>query len=499
MTTRTLRRAAAAVLALSLLAAPAALAADADDSIVQGAGIAAAAVLVGNVDPDVDVWPLYSESSIDNESSHGLSGAIWPGFLVDAFFFLYGVQPQMRAGMGISESQWPNPPHVSQASSTGFFTGSFADGCEGAFGAQACDGFFSTIDPAPVGGGESRTESARLRSQGSARGTRFDIPGVLEATEGRASTISRFVGGRTLVESVFTARDVTIGGVLHIDFIEARSLAAAASRHRDAEATSTLRITGADFGGDPVVFDSQGFHVQGDRSTDELNAALAAQGIELRPSRGRQTVADDGSAAEAATGGLQVTILRERVEETFPAAFRSQKDALCAAAADNPLNAEITRIRFDEANPLYGQVPLPGVPERAQLEQSVPPPLSCPFMNRNFDMTLALGFTNASARLSPLPDLAPPAVLSADVGGGDGISAPTYGQPAPAAPVPAPMLGGAPAETVPELTSELAAAPSSAEPAPDLPRWVRIFYGLIMALALVAIGFRFVLRSASAP
>ena len=83
--------------------------------VIQGAGLAAAGVAAGRFDPNVDFWPIYSESSIDNDSSHGLSGAIWPGFLLDAFAWLYGLQPQERAGLGISESQWPNAPHTSSA------------------------------------------------------------------------------------------------------------------------------------------------------------------------------------------------------------------------------------------------------------------------------------------------------------------------------------------------------------------------------------------------
>src|SRR5581483_304814 len=98
-------------------------------AIVQGAGLAAAGVAAASVDPNVDFWPIYSQSSMDNDSSHGLSGAIWPGFLLDAFAWLYGLQPQERGGLAISESQWPNAPHVSNGSSTGFMLENFKSGC----------------------------------------------------------------------------------------------------------------------------------------------------------------------------------------------------------------------------------------------------------------------------------------------------------------------------------------------------------------------------------
>lgn len=465
---------------------------EAERVIVQGAGLASAAVVVGNFDPDVDVWPIYSESSIDNQSSHGLSGAIWPGFLVDAFFFLYGVHPQMRAGLGISETQWPNPPHTARAESTGFLLANFADGCASIFGAEACAQAFDAFGTPPAALGVSESQSKHLLSTGTARGARFDVPGLLEAAEARSYTSSAYKDGKTVVESVFTARDVTIAGDLHIDVIEARSVANAAGDPQRSDGESTLRIVGARFGDTPVMIDDQGLHAQGDSNSDALNEALAETGIEVKASQGRTTQDESGEFVDTATGGLQIHVLRQRMEETFPPELLAQKSALCAAAEGNALNQEITRIRVDQPNPLYGQVPIPGIPERAQIEQSVPPPLSCPFLNRTFDFTLALGFTNSSARLSPLPeleslDLAPTGL------GSDYVLIPPlvadFGPPA----LPRTIA------TAPDDEATLAAAPAPAGPDEDLPRWVRIIYGLVALLALVAIAFRFVLRAASAP
>lgn len=498
MITARSKRAVAIVCVVVLALAPFTAAAagaedDAEGLIVQGAGLAAAAVVVGNFDPDVDVWPMYSESSIDNGSSHGLSGAIWPGFLIDAFFFLYGVHPQMRAGLGISETQWPNPPHTARAESSGFLLANFADGCASVFGPEACAQAFEAFGAPPAALGSSESESRHLSSTGTARGMRFDIPGLLEVAEARSHTSSTYRDGRTLVESVFTARDVTIGTDLHIDQLEARSIANAAGDPDSSSGKSTLLILGATFQGTPVVIDDQGLHAQGDSGFDAFNEALAEMGIEIKASQGRITKDDTGEFVDTATGGLQIHVLRERMEETFPPELIAQRNAMCAAAADNPLNQEITRIRVDQPNPLYGQVPIPGIPERAQVEQSVPPPLSCPFLNRTFDFTLALGYTNASARLSPLPGFEVPVltpigsvdtghvVIPALVGG---FTAPRF----------LPVI-----EPAPRTETRLAAAPARVDANEDLPRWVRIIYGLIVLLALVAVAFRFVLRAASAP
>jgi hypothetical protein len=330
-----------------------------------------------------------------------------------------------------------------------------------------------------------------LVSTGTARGARFDIPGLLEAAEARSRTRSVYEGGKTVVESVFTARDVTIGGDLHIDMIEARSVANAAGDPEGSDGKSTLRIVGARFGDTPVVIDDQGLHAQGDENSEAFNEALAETGIEVKASQGRTTEDDTGEFVDTATGGLQIHVLRQRMEETFPPELIAQKNAMCAAAENNPLNQEITRIRVDQPNPLYGQLPIPGIPERAQIEQSVPPTMSCPFFNRTFDLTLALGFTNASARLSPLPDL-PPVDLT-PIGGTDFVVSFT------------PSVGGAAPSVLGSITpaqddkATLAAAPAPASSDDNLPRWVRIIYGLLALLALVAIAFRFVLRAAAAP
>lgn len=462
--------------------------------IASGAGLAAAAVAVANVDPDFDIWPMYSESSFDNQSSHGLSGAIWPGFLLDAFAWLYGLQPQERAGLGISESQWPNPPHEARASSSGFMIQNFADGCGSFFGPEECAQAFEAFGDPPAALGLSESKSGELESSGQARGARFDIPGLLEATEARSHTDTRFVNGRSVVESIFTARDVNIGSDVHIDLIEARSVANAAGEREGSDGDSTLRIVGARFGDTPVEIDDQGMHAAGDEGTDDLNAALADQGLEIRASQGRQTVDHTGEFVHTATGGLLVRVHRDRVEEDVPEPLIAGKNAACAAAADNPLNQEITRIQVDQPNPFYGQVPLPGMPQALQVEQSVPPPLSCPFFNRNFELTIALGLTNASARVSPLPSLDD---VSVDVGapvdfGAEGSRTLTRTVEIPGSPV---AVGGDDLGAEPSSVG-LVGAQSSGE---DVARRLKILYGVIALVAALGIIGRFALRAISSP
>lgn len=496
--TKRLRRIAAVSVAITIALAPFAgtratsAPRSADQLIASGAGIAAAAVAIANVDPDFDVWPLYSESSYDNQSSHGLSGAIWPGFLLDAFAWLYGLQPQERGGLGISESQWPNPPHEARASSSGFMLENFAAGCREFFDPQSCAEAFASFGEPPGELGISESKSNQLSSTGNARSARFHFPGVAEATDASTRTSSVFKDGRSVVESVFTARDVTIGSDLHIDLIEARSVATAGGDRDRSDGSSTLQIVGAKFGDTPVVIDDQGMHAAGDEGTDGLNDALAAQGIEVRASQGRHSEDESGEFVDTATGGLLIRVLRERVEEEFPEPLIAGKNAMCAAAEDNALNQEITRIQFDQPNPLYGQVPVPGMPERAQLEQSIPPPVGCPFFNRNFEVTIALGFTNASARLSPLPPLGelPVVAVPLDVLGGGGLETRTIEVPV------APTAIGAPASDAGPSKAGLVSSQATDE---DLARRIRILYGVIALLVVLGLAGRFVLRAVSSP
>jgi hypothetical protein len=462
-------------------------------AIVQGAGLAAAGVAAASVDPNVDFWPIYSESSIDNDSSHALSGAIWPGFLLDAFAWLYGLQPQERGGLGVSESQWPNPPHVSSASSTGFMLQNFQSGCAQLFGPAQCDQAFATFGRPPAAAGLSTSSSGPLTSSGQARGVRFDIPGVLDATQASSHTNTHLENGTTVVESVFTAHDITIGGVVHIDSIEARSVARAAGDPAHSAGTSTLKIVGADFGGTPVVIDDHGLHTVGDSGTDDFNKALAAQGLEIRGSQGRRTIDPSGQFVDAASGGLLINVSRQRAEDSLPQPLVAGKNAACASAANSPLNNEITHVRIDQPNPLYGTVPVPGMPQRAQLDQSVPPPVQCPFTNRNVGVLLVLGLTDASARLTPLPEL--PAVGA--VAGGAGIpGTPGYTIAGRAATPDTLTEAAAPVSAQLNAQATLASAPRARG---DVARRVKALYGLFALIVALAVVGRFVLRTVSSP
>jgi hypothetical protein len=339
----------------------------------------------------------------------------------------------------------------------------------------------------------SSSQSSSLASSGEARGAQFDVPGILEAAEARSSTDTRVVAGATVVESVFTARDVTIGGLLHIDTVEARSVARAAGDKARSTASSTLEIAGADFAGTPVTIDDQGLHGQGDSGFDDFNKALAEQGLEVRASQGRQNVDPTGEFVDAASGGLLVSVTRQRMEDSIPQPLVQGKDAACASAENSPLNNEITRVRFDQPNPLYGQIPVPGMPQRAQIDQSVPPPVQCPFTNRNLGVLLVLGLTDASARLSPLPEL--PAT-----GAGIGIAAtpgtPGYvvagrpGTPGRAAAEAAPVTNEFNAQTT------LASAPRASG---GTARRVKLLYGLVALAAALGVAGRFALRAVSSP
>lgn len=401
----------AAVLAVISIPSPmrATAGADPDKFIVSGSALAASAVAIGNVNPNVDFWPIYSTSSIDNEISHGLSGAMWPGFLVDAFFWLYGFQPIERAALGISESQFPSLPHATEASSSAFVMSNFADGCRFLFGSggaatEACKnttGPFINRPPGTVGSSGSR--SGDLTSDGWSQATKFVYPSVLEAGSVKTSTSSKFVDGHTVTEAKLVASDVSVAN-LRIASLTATSVAIATAKPGANKATSSVSLAGVTYGGQSATVDDSGVHLTADRAADGPNQTLAAQGLQVRLVQGTEKSSPDGQTSSATSGGLTVRISRERAEEAFPAPVREARLAACAAAANSPLSQEITRIRVSQPDPLFGRVPFAPLPERFEVDQSVFPPASCPFVNRGFDVGLAIGMTNASSRLSALPE-----------------------------------------------------------------------------------------------
>lgn len=513
-TTRLRRRMAAAAVAAALLGAPLALGSrvsagiSADDAIVSGAALASGAVAVTWVNPDFDFWPIYSLSTMQNDTSHGMSGAIWPGFLVDAFFWLYGFQTLERAALGISESQWPNQPHDARASSSRFVMSNFSQGCAFLFGAQgpAHDNCRRVVDPIlndpPGSAGTSTSRSGRLTSSGQADATRYSVPGVLDAAAVRTTTDTRFVDGRTIVEAKLVATDVTIGAGLHVETLEARSVSVATGDAATAKTDSTLSVLGATFNGTPVTIDDQGVHNDLDQAAVSFNDALAAQGLEVRLVQGRSQVSPEGDLVSTSTGGLRIRVFRERAEDAFPAPVREMRQAACNAAIDSPLNNEITRLQVDEPNPLFGRVPFAPLPERAQVEQSVPPPFGCPFVNRSAEVAFVLGFTDAFARLTPVPEFRfddtplPPApvsvgtptdVLDLGLGAGTPTTAPS-------------VISRAPART---LGGDRSAADSVVLSADftedDVAGGLEVLYALLgLMVAGLAVG-RYALRSLSAP
>jgi hypothetical protein len=478
-----------------------------DTAVIDGSSLAAAAVAVGHVEPNLDFWPMYSSASIDNEASHGLSAAIWPGFLIDAFFWLYGFQTLERAALGISESQYPNPPHSTKGSSSTFLLSNFSQGCEFLFGPQdpatdncrAVVGPMFTDPPGAVGRSESR--SGRLTSQGSAQATRFAIPGIAEAAEAVSSTSARFVDGRTVSEASFTARDIRIGTDLRIDVLQAVSRSSVGGAPGTSESTGRLRITGARWGTVDVDIDDQGVHVTGDRTSDALNEALAAQGFEVRLVQGRRSADEDGETADTATGGLLVRVFRDRAEEAFPMQVREAREAACRSAEESIFNREITRIRVSEPNPLFGRIPFAPLPERAEVEQSVPPPTGCPFLNRSFEVAFVLGFTNASARLSPVPAFDFDPTTSIPEGGfvdpslvsfGDGAS---FAFPGGGATTP----GGTGASVLGPARDREAVSLVAAFSEKDVAARVKTLYVLMALIAGLGLAGRAVLRQLSSP
>jgi hypothetical protein len=499
-------RLAAAALATALAAGPlvlsprAASAPTPQTAIIDGAALSAAAVAVASVEPNFDFWPVFAESSMNNSLSHGLAAGFWPGFLIDAFFFIYGFQTTERGALGVSESQYPNPPQDAKASSTGFLLGNFSQGCEFLFGRQGsttdtCKRYAAPVLDPPGAAGTSETHSAPLSSNGAAHATRFTYPGILEAADVQSATSSKFVDGHARVEAIFAAKDVTIGAQLHIDAIRARSLSVAGG---SPVAQSELSLAGVTFAGQSARIDDQGVHVTGDQSTDAANASLAAQGIEVRLVQGRRQAGGDQVAASS--GGLRVRVFRERAEEAFPMPVTSTRDAACRSAQASPLSAEITRLQYTIPDPAFGRVPFAPLPPDFQIDQSVPPPFSCPFLNRSFDIGIVLGLTQADARLTPLP--AEQSFAGALPPSSSGTTTTPASRPAPAAPgddtaaAPAALEPGPIGQPVAEAVSPRLV---SAQQPGDVAAGVRVLYAMLIVVLGFAVGGPYVLRTLSSP
>lgn len=424
--------AAALTIMLGATAAAATAAETAPDAILNANAVAYGAYVPFQVNPNVQFYPAYSLSEIDPAGSHGLSGGLYPGFLVDAAAQFYRYGQEARSMLGIAESQWPNPPQADTAATT-----EFGDKCrfmsmdlflpEGF--ARSCRTYWGQY-----GGGfplhllEGATTSEMHRTRGSARAIGVTLPAdvTIGSIQSASSTIVQ--RGRTVVsEASVLMKDIRIAGV-RIEHYFAAARAKTDGTRKGSSFEQETEIAGATFAGQEVTIDDSGVHMVNDsRAFKDVNAVLAGRGFEVRLVQGGGRIRPFESGADA--GGLVVQFRAA----SPPEALAGPAKTSCATAADaqdaigDAIEAQtgdrdVARIQVPESeNPLLSDDPddpayydgrhvhlLPRTFD--EVNQPVPPAFPClaALAERDVNIGMTLGTATVRARLEPLPPITLP-------------------------------------------------------------------------------------------
>lgn len=289
-----MRRLAGAVLAALLVAPVGAGAAPATSRRALEAS-ARASVLAATLDvqPSFDPAIAESRSTSSNVGTTSLDGVIWPGFLVDAFFFLYGFQSVERLGLGISEARWPQGPTDADATLSGVALASVTD---------------PAAAPAKVG--ESSASARPTGASGRSSIAAVSLPGGVAIAAASSSSHVRTAGGVASGEALQEVAGVT-AGPLEIETIRADASAAAGQRRA---AESSLLVVGARVAGQAVSVDDEGVRAATDAAQEIVDAALGASGIAVRLVPAARKVSGDD--AEASSGGVLVSVRAAQEDPT---------------------------------------------------------------------------------------------------------------------------------------------------------------------------------------
>ena len=258
-------------------------------------GDARASVLAATLDVQPSFDPALADSRATSSSvgATSLNSVAWPGFLVDAFFFLYGFQSVERIGAGIAEARYPQGPTTSKATHSDLV---FANGGD--------------PDDVPSKGGKSESRAGNGTAAGSVAVGESTLPGdlVVGAASSASSVDTRnervSARARQLVHSVRI-------GALRIAFIEGSAEATAGDA--GAGARSHLLVSGATVNGTAVAIDGDGVRARSADAQEDVDAALRDTGVSvtLVPAARERSA----GAASASSGGVLVVL---DVEQTDP-------------------------------------------------------------------------------------------------------------------------------------------------------------------------------------
>jgi hypothetical protein len=253
---------------------------------------ARASILAGTLDvqPAFDPAIADSRAASSNVGTSSLQSVGWPGFLVDAFFFLYGFQSVERTGLGIAEARWPQGPGDSDATlSSTLLAGVPAD------------------DSGRIG--TSVAHADRGRAGGVAMIHESALPGI--SFHSAKSTTSVVTLGRiSSSASEQTVQDVEAGPLL-VRAVQGRARAIAGAKR---EATQSLVVTGATVAGNEVAIEESGVHATTEVAQQAVEQALSAAGMTVRLLPGSKRAG--AAQSSASSGGLFVGFQAAQTDPT---------------------------------------------------------------------------------------------------------------------------------------------------------------------------------------
>lgn len=245
---------------------------------------ARASVLVAQIDVQPAFDPAFADSRASSSTigTTSLQSVVWPSFLVDAFFFLYGFQVVERLALGIAEARWPQGPTKVDATQSNLL---FSNGGD--------------PDTVPGKGGRAVARAAEDEASGDVAWSAISLPGVGEIGAARSDTAVTTDGNATSISHQEVV-DLAIGP-LTIDVIRGE-----ARTSSEGEARASLEIVGARVAGQEVLIDDEGVRALTAGAQDVVDAALAGSGLTV--SMVPETEQTRGSRANASSGGVLVRV-----------------------------------------------------------------------------------------------------------------------------------------------------------------------------------------------
>ncbi|MFZ6003224.1 MAG: hypothetical protein ACOYXM_04755 [Actinomycetota bacterium] len=285
------------------------------------AGAQGAAGPPDTFDIDVSAAPVYSSSSataalplavdaaagfsrVQLNSQPNAIATAGPGYtpLADAAPVLFGL-PAPPASVSCA-SYFPGQPHEASC-------GGPAQGTGGLSTAAASGHASSAGDP---------RDPTQLRSEASTRGADLrsgpEVPAAILIGQASSAAAAAAEGDRMAAGASSEVSDIAVAGVLTIESVTSSVSGAVGGRPGTASQEATLTISGAEVAGVPVTIDNEGVTVSdqgtpgplGAATQEQVNAALAAAGLQVRTVPGAEPVAaPDGTRVQVASGGLQIS------------------------------------------------------------------------------------------------------------------------------------------------------------------------------------------------